>query len=248
MSTIHIVSSGKGSSGKSVFASVLADLLEGYGHPVTRIDADPQKQDMRRLYPNKEVEGIVLGYDPDLEDMPMLILSAATDQACEVVVDLAAETDIHLNRWIETIALEEIAPQQGIKLMKWWVADGSTPSLQEFCNSVKAFPGISHVLVKNHAKTRPNRWPRAIASVADVEKLLKENASTITLPKLFGNLADEFRQSGVTWEAVMKAYAKKDWKQVTLATASIANKWLKTVSGNIEAVYPMKRKTKKEAA
>ncbi|MEM9007423.1 MAG: hypothetical protein AAGE59_28345 [Cyanobacteria bacterium P01_F01_bin.86] len=268
MITIHIVSSGKGSSGKSTFSTVLNALLRDYGHNTRLIDADPQKKVLIRMYGLSDDQTILgavpiaLGSDIDLEDQPMEILASAEDlrgapigqpaknqDNGHVIVDLAAETDTFLNEWISVVNLTAIAKQSDIEIIKWWVADTDAGSLQEFLSSALGFAGIKHILVKNMTKARrEDKWARAIASCPGLQDILeKDNVHVTTFPKLYGSLVDDFRQHHITWETCLEASRTKGFQQVDMVKAGIVDTWLRTCRENISVVLPIQQKEKKKA-
>lgn len=240
MTTIHFVTSGKGNSGKSVFASALIDLLKMNTRSVKVFDADPQHQTSTGFHP--DAEQLVLGYDPELEEMPMLIYHASckVDEKeqpvySDIVCDLAADTDLHINTWMEVIGIADIIQHQNINVYKWWVADGSKESLVDFKKSSEDFPSVKHVLVKNYAKRRDKSWTAALAVVEGFD--MPENVSVIHIPKVYGSLADELRASNTRWKTVIDAYRKKDWTVHKVATCSVVNRWFETVKEQIEIAY-----------
>lgn len=240
MSTIHIVSSGKGAAGKSLFASLLGAMLKNYGHDVRLVDADPQKQALITLY-GDEVIPITLGYDPELEEMPMVLLSLANESDCQVVADLAADTDVHINRWLETCDILAAGDELGLTVVKWWVGDGDLGSLRELANGFTKMPKMKHVLVKNLARAREGKWAKAIAQSPEIQNAIANGLESIELPKLFGTLAVDFREAGITWETVMSEHDKKAYKRTDMISCGTANRWLKTCRDRIASVYPLKK-------
>ncbi|MEL7224210.1 MAG: hypothetical protein AAGL17_04940 [Cyanobacteria bacterium J06576_12] len=253
MITTHLISSGKGASGKSTFATVLNDLLRVNGHHTRLIDADPQKQILVKMYGfwseenSLGAEPIVLGYDPDLENQPMEILTAIESlrqspigQKAKskgdghVIVDLAAESDIHLNRWIEDIALEALLGESDVKIIKWWVGDTDPQSLDELAKSSENFPFIQHVLVKNIAKAREYKWTAAIASNETLKAI-----ETIEFTKLYGTLAQELRDSKVTWKQCVDNTKGDKSSPIPFVTANIVAKWMNICRENISQIIPI---------
>ena len=240
--TLHFVTSGKGASGKSIFATALIDILRNSGKSVAIVDADPQQQSVSSLYP-ESVE-IVLGYDPDLESMPMEAYDISKEETepesgklkwTDIVVDLAGDTDLHINRWIDSAQIEEVAEGEQITLIKWWVCDGSEISLNAFAKSADTYKKIKHVLVKNYAKCREGRWVKAIAPT----KVDEKSVISIPLQKVYGKVADELRSDRQTWKSVVDAYKDKDWTITTIMTGAIVNRWIEDTRVAIASVYPL---------
>lgn len=239
MSQIHIVSSGKGSSGKSLFAATLGDLLIKAGRKVERIDADPQKQVISTLYGDSATP-IELGSDPDLEEQPMVILSLAQESDTDdVIVDLAADTDVHLNRWIDAVDLESVAKSLDLTIIKWWVGDTDLGSLRELALSYSKYPDIKHVLVMNLSKARRPKWEKVIESCAEIKGAIAGGLSTIEFPKLYGTLAEDYREAGITWETVLDEHSAKTYKKSDLISAGIINKWTQQCQQQIDNVLPV---------
>lgn len=243
MSTIHIITSGKGAAGKSLFSSVLSTVLKQNGHSIKLVDADPQKQALVNLY-GKDVIPITLGYDPDLEEMPMILLTLA--EKSDVIADLAADTDVHINRWIDTCDILEASESLGLTVIKWWVGDGDLGSLRELARSVDTMPKLRHILVKNLARAREGKWAKAIAQCPEIQTAFDNGLESIELPKLYGTLADDYREAGINWRTILDEHSSKSYKKSDLISAGIVHKWAQQCERQIDSVFPVELPEKSE--
>ena len=243
MSTIHIITSGKGAAGKSLFSSVLSTVLKQNGHDIKLVDADPQKQALVNLY-GKDVTPITLGYDPDLEEMPMILLTLA--EKSDVIADLAADTDVHINRWLDTCNILEASESLGLTVIKWWVGDGDLGSLRELAESFTDMPNMKHVLVKNLARAREGKWAKAIAQCPEIQTAFDNGLESIELPKLYGTLADDYREARITWRTVLDEHNSKSYEKADLISAGIVHKWAQQCQRQIDSVFPVELPKKPE--
>lgn len=238
MSTIHLVTSGNGNAGKSVFSAVLGYVIEKTcPGQLRRIDADPQKQTTSRMY--KGTTQIALGDDPMLEDQADTAWTMAAEGNTHVVVDLAADTDIYINKWIDERGVVDVAADEGIRLVKWWIGSADPDSLRMLSKLNGEMPGLQHVLVKSYYNVREMQWPTALASVPTVSEALAGDLEEIVFPKLFGKLALDFREQSLSWEAIA---ADSDHQKVSRLNRAAVLRWLGRCEEQIKSVYDFNEK------
>ena len=114
MTAIHIVSSGKGNVGKSGFASALYCIGFASGADPQLVDADDQKQTLFDLH-GKDTSQIIISDDPALESQPDAIWYLSEKKKRDIIVDLAAESDVHVNKWLERRGVIQTAQKQKLR-------------------------------------------------------------------------------------------------------------------------------------
>jgi len=237
MAAIHFVSGFHGHVGKSTYSSVLEHTLTSLGLRVHVVDGDYQKQTITRLY-GDHVTQVVFSGDPDYSDSPDGILELVEkDPEAQVVVDLAADTDPYLNRWLEDRGLLEAAADEGIELYKWWVTDRDYDSLFALVTCAKRanMSQVCHILVKSHYSGRDELWPATL----DTHKELKAAISSGAVKHLdfyrgFGQLVTQAQHQGLTWNEIM---ADTEYKLVKRLNYASYKRWLDKNKVSIASVY-----------
>ncbi len=96
MSTIHFIGGEKGGVGKSVVARLLAQLFIDRGLPFAALDGDRSNGALVRYYAD-------FARRVDLEQLESTdqIMASALSVDCRVLVDLPAQSDRPLQRWLQ---------------------------------------------------------------------------------------------------------------------------------------------------
>ncbi len=124
MSKIHFIGGEKGGVGKSVVARLCAQYLIDRGLPFQALDADASHGALLRHY--AEYTRPVDLERPDSADE---ILTLATETDRRVLVDLPAQSDRPLSRWIADVAVLELARESGVGVVFWHVMDDGKDSV-----------------------------------------------------------------------------------------------------------------------
>jgi hypothetical protein len=124
MSKIHFIGGEKGGVGKSVVARLCAQYFIDHTLPFQALDADASHGALLRHY--AEYTSPVDLERPDSADE---ILTLATDTDRRVVVDLPAQSDRPLSKWITEVAVLEVARESGIDVVFWHVMDDGKDSI-----------------------------------------------------------------------------------------------------------------------
>ena len=124
MSCIHFIGGEKGGVGKSVVARLLAQSWIDRQVAWTAYDTDRSHGALLRHY---------AGFAQPLEISRMedldALLEAATANDQQVLVDLAAQSEQDLHRWLEAGGVLELARELGVGVVFWHVMDDArTPS------------------------------------------------------------------------------------------------------------------------
>lgn len=148
MTRIHFIGGEKGGVGKSVLARLLAQYHIDNNKPFKAFDGDLSHGALARFY-NQFTEVVDLS-DTECADR---IFEVASEDGCDVIVDLAAQSNRPLNRWIEEVGLLELCEEMGIKLTFWHVMDDGTDSVRLLDRMITTHGDqADYILVRNHGR------------------------------------------------------------------------------------------------
>ncbi len=148
MSHIHFVGGEKGGVGKSLVARLLSQWFIDRSAPFAGVDADASHATLLRTYG-------AYTQAADLEDFASAdeIINRALAADRSVVVDLPAQSNRILARWLDSADILRFAGEAGIRLTLWHVTDGSVDSVKDLERSLDMGQGaFSLVVVKNHGR------------------------------------------------------------------------------------------------
>jgi hypothetical protein len=148
MSHIHFVGGEKGGVGKSLVARLLSQWFIDRSVPFAAVDADASHATLLRSYG---------GYAQaaDLEDYASAdeIVNRALAADRKVVVDLPAQSNRVLDRWIHSADVIRFAREAGIALTLWHVTDGSVDSVTDLDRTLERWSeAFAFVAVKNKGR------------------------------------------------------------------------------------------------
>jgi nucleotide-binding universal stress UspA family protein len=123
MSRIHFIGGEKGGVGKSVVARLLAQYWLDKQTPWIGFDTDRSHGALLRHYPGF-AQPIEIAAMDDLDRL----IEAAAEKEQQVVVDLAAQTEQDLCRWIDAGDVLTLARELGVEIVFWHVMDDGKDS------------------------------------------------------------------------------------------------------------------------
>lgn len=145
MSAIHFIGGEKGGVGKSVVARLLAQYFIDKTQPFVIVDADRSHGAMKRFYADFTQPG-----DLDNFETSDHILQLALDADRRVLVDLPAQSDRLLHKWMDNNGVIELAAEHNIPLTFWHVMDGGRDSLTLLQSLLERYASsVNYVVVKN---------------------------------------------------------------------------------------------------
>lgn len=153
---IHLVSGDKGGTGKSMVSAMLVDYCRSKQQMIQPIDGDITNPTLSEAY--EDALEIIVSDDRDMRSQLNTIFISAQKDGKTVIVDLPARSETALSAWFSDYNVLSLAESQGIQIIKWWVSDGDPSTLDLFSKSVKGFPEIRHIFVKNMGLTKPVHW------------------------------------------------------------------------------------------
>jgi hypothetical protein len=126
MGTVHFIGGEKGGVGKSLMARLLAQYFIDHGQPFLAFDSDKTHGALMRFYSSYSSPVMV----DDYQSLDVLIELAAADPARRILVDLAAQSQQALARWMADSRLLELAPELNLELVYWHVMDNGFDSVE----------------------------------------------------------------------------------------------------------------------
>ena len=125
MSMIHFIGGEKGGVGKSVFARLLSQYFIDNALPYTGLDADRSHASLTRHY-----QDYTQAIDLDRFESSDKIMELAVENEHNVLVDLPAQSERFLERWLEENDVLDMCDEMNVKVVYWYLVDGGKDSVQ----------------------------------------------------------------------------------------------------------------------
>lgn len=190
MPTIHLINGRRGGVGKSLFTCCLAHHCTMQNLEYVLIDADPDNPDVATVYGGLKD----ISFQAADEVTAMNSISASqVDRIFEIatekpaIVNLPGNVHEQLKYWIlDNDLLEgELVTAAEVKLVNWFLSNGSYTSINLFLDSLDDFQGkLPHVLVRNLGLSLPASWERATERDRFVQAKEKHQFAEIEFPGL----------------------------------------------------------------
>jgi hypothetical protein len=149
MTRIHLVGGEKGGVGKSLVARLLAQYFIDREQPFTGYDADRSHGALLRFYAGYATPVSVDRW----ESLDPIVETAIAEPGHEVLVDLAAQTQEAISRWIESASLLDLEADAGFRLVYWHVMDSGRDSVDLLKSLLDRFGSrLDYVVVLNHVR------------------------------------------------------------------------------------------------
>jgi hypothetical protein len=197
MSYIHFIGGEKGGVGKSLVARVLAQYFVDRSIPFTGFDTDKSHGALLRFYADFAAPAVLDRHD----SLDPVIEHALEDPQRRILVDLAAQTQQSLGKWLDDADVVGLAQEHGLTLTWWHVMDAGRDSVDLLRQWLDQFGGrIKLVLVLNEVRGDRFEILEASGERARAEAL---GASVISLRRLPDTTMQKIDQHGVSfWAAV----------------------------------------------
>lgn len=149
MSNMHFIGGEKGGVGKSLMARVLAQYFIDHGMPFLGFDTDRSHGALLRFYRDYTSPVVIDQY----ESLDSILEAASADYEQRILVDLAAQTQSALIRWMEESDVLEVIEELGLSLRYWHVMDSGRDSVDLLRKLLDRFEDRLHyVLVLNQIR------------------------------------------------------------------------------------------------
>lgn len=185
---ICTVGGEKGGTGKSFFAKTVFELLinRGLTDSFAFFDSDRSNPDLQRIYGRLyECKYAIFSEGERFIDSANQVFNAALNK--NVLVNLPSQVQPALHEWIEKNELFDLAAENNIKLVMFFVSDCGPDSLKLFKYSLQKLGRLMpHVFVKNYGRCSQEDW-EPFDEDKIIQKLIKQyEVQVIEFPKLLG--------------------------------------------------------------
>lgn len=148
-SHIHLVGGEKGGVGKSLMARLLAQYFIDHEVPFIGFDTDRSHGALMRFYAGYASPVLVDRY----EALDSIIESSIDNPGRRVLVDLAAQTQEPLVRWMDESGVLDLADVSGLSMHYWHVMDSGRDSVDLLKKLLDRFGHrLQYVLVRNQLR------------------------------------------------------------------------------------------------
>lgn len=157
-SEIGFVGGRKGGVGKTFLARHLAEYRTQRQQDFSLIEADVTIGDVGTVYGGYDqgattsALNLSLSDDPKKYGEPDIIFKQVLEKK-QVLVNLPAETNNALSRWIKTVNLLQLCEDRNIQIYYWFVTDGCYSSIRLLAESLKDLDGkLPHIVIRNQGR------------------------------------------------------------------------------------------------
>ena len=149
MSTLHFIGGEKGGVGKSLVSRILAQYLIDHETPFLGFDTDQSHGALMRFYRDYTAPAAIDRFD----SLDAIVEAVIAEPERRVLVDLAAQTQPFLMRWMDDSDLLGLSAEMGIELHYWHVMDAGQDSVDLLGQLLDRFEGrLPLVLVLNDVR------------------------------------------------------------------------------------------------
>jgi hypothetical protein len=149
MTNIHLIGGEKGGVGKSVVARLLAQYFIDHSIPFLGFDSDRSHGALLRFYAGYASAVVIDRY----ESLDAIVEAAAEQPERRVLVDLAAQTQEPLTKWMDESQLLEVASEIGLQIRYWHVMDSGKDCVDLLKLLLDRFERrLSYVIVQNQLR------------------------------------------------------------------------------------------------
>lgn len=149
MATIHFIGGEKGGVGKSLVSRLLAQYLIDHNLPFLGFDSDRSHGALLRFY-SAYASPVVID---DYESLDTLVEAAAAEPQRRILVDLAAQTQRPLAKWMDDSGVLELSRELGLSIRYWHVMDSGKDSVDLLGKLLEEFgESLNYTLVLNQLR------------------------------------------------------------------------------------------------
>ena len=224
-STIHFVGGEKGGVGKSVVARVIAQNLIDRALPFVALDADGSHGALVRFY--RDYARAI-----DLADVASTdqIMELATETDRRVLVDLPAQSDRLLSKWLAEGGILELAKATDVSVLFWHVMDDGKDAVATLERLLDRHAGLArYCIVKNLGRGKDFSFFDGSAARAKADAL---GAMIVELPELNAAVMQKIdRHDASFWAAANNpgfagvAFSRMDRQRLRVWLESVVKAW-----------------------
>ena len=197
--TISLVGGSKGGVGKSFFCRGLYEYHLARKLPVAGFEGDIRTPDFAGIYTEIKTAGQIVHFSEDENQAtePNALINTAVRQKTNIVVNMPASVEPAFQTWLDATPVLEIAQQQQLRLINWFVCSGEYDSTEALKASLRQFgSAIPHVIVRNRKFAD---WS-LFDTDAELRPLLQQHAcQEIEFPRLNVRIAGTILKKRLTY-------------------------------------------------
>jgi len=229
MGHIHLIGGEKGGVGKSVMARVVAQYLIDESIPFTGFDTDRSHGSLLRFYGDYASPIVIDRY----ESLDALVEAATADPDKRILVDLAAQTQEALAKWMDDSGVLELAGEAGFSVRYWHVMDSGRDSVELLKKLFDRFGGrLQYVVVLN--QLRGDNFDLFERS-GQRERALELGAKIIVLKRLHETSIAKIDAGSTSFWAA-KQRSETDAKGLSLLERQRVKIWLRSAYDQIDSL------------
>ena len=231
MANIHLIGGEKGGVGKSLVSRLLAQYFIDHSIPFMGFDSDRSHGALLRFYAGYASPVIADSY----ESLDAIVEAASEMPERRILVDLAAQTQDPLTRWMDESQLLEVAPELGLNIRYWHVMDSGRDSVDLLRKLLDKYGArLNYVIVQNQVRGEDFD---ILQSSALLERPEARSARIIAIKRLSeGAMTKIDASSSSFWAATQSD--QKDQAKLGILERQRVRSWLKNTYEAIATVDP----------
>jgi hypothetical protein len=224
-STVHLVGGEKGGVGKSVVARLIAQNFIDRALPFVALDADGSHGALVRFY-----RDYARPIDLTRVESTDQIMELATETERRVLVDLPAQSERMLSKWIAEGGILDLARETEVKVVFWHVMDDGKDSVATLERLLDRHDKAAHYcIVKNLGRGNDFSLFDASAARSKADAL---GATVVELPELNASVMQKIdRHDASFWAAVHNpgfaggSFSRMDRQRIRVWLESVFKAW-----------------------
>ena len=218
MTNIHLIGGEKGGVGKSLVSRLLAQYFIDRSLPFLGFDSDRSHGALMRFYAGYASPVLIDRY----ESLDAIVEAATENPERRVIVDLAAQTQEPLTRWMDESQLLSVAPELGLNIRYWHVMDSGRDSVDLLKRLFDRYEDrLQYVVVQNHVRDSefeiykasglPERAQALNAGVVVIRKLHEPSMTKIDAASSSFWAATQSESNGGTKLGILERQRVRTW-------------------------------------
>jgi hypothetical protein len=231
MANIHLIGGEKGGVGKSLVARILAQYFIDNAIPFLGFDSDRSHGALMRFYAGYASPVLIDRY----ENLDAIIEAATYNPEQRVLVDLAAQTQEPLTKWMDESQLLTVAPELGLNIRYWHVMDAGKDSVDLLKRLFDRYgKNLNYVIVRN--QVRGDDFG-VLDHSGELDRAREFNASVITIKRLHeASMIKIDAHSSSFWAATQTS--EKESAGLGILERQRVRTWLKNAYDEIGQLNP----------
>jgi len=227
LANIHLIGGEKGGVGKSLVARVVAQYLIDHSLPFLGFDSDRSHGALLRFYEGYASPVLIDSYD----SLDAIVEAAAENPERRILVDLAAQTQQPLTRWMEESQLLEVAPELGLNIRYWHVMDSGRDCVDLLRRLLDRHENrLKYVLVLNQLRGEEFA---ILDSSGQRERAKELGGEIITIKRLHEGTMTKIDANSASFWAAAKS-GEKDFTGLGLLERQRVKSWLRHVNEELD--------------